>query len=272
MKPTTKTVSTMDPLSNMKENTVYSYQEYIAICKDFLQNNQLGDSSINRIEEEQSNIDKALNMWRNTDSFENLKEKMIKYINGEVCCSYNHYGKLCEETEPLIPDLLLLNQAGFISLNGQPGMIEIDEEQYGERLCFLQKPYIEGILKKDLCDAVTNKLFKKGYIVRISTKDSVRLMGCPDSSSESPYWVTQTYVLKDGEKVSDLLNDDDEDDGLGDTKFPKDSMWKFDIETLKEYCTNEFYQTLCDDYVHLGICSQLYGPGRLEKDLLEAMK
>lgn len=101
--------------------------------------------------------------YDNVRTWRDLLDINIKFLNGEISETYYHVGPTDPETVPLLTNLRTINDLGFYSTSGQPGLIDHkftipeynDEGQpnpyykpglYGDSE---QKSYIEGFMLDD---------------------------------------------------------------------------------------------------------------------------
>ena len=146
-------------------------------------------------------------IWERANSYEDLIILNFLFLRGIVSCTPNHGGPIDEETIPLVGNLIKINKKGFLTTQGQPGLIEtfpapnsFEIEKKNKtliknktkplpRLCeSQQRPYLEGLIPKGWKDIFIDELVSKGYIV---------------STQEEPY--------KEGENEGEeeILNSDD---------------------------------------------------------------
>ena len=215
------------------------------------------DHSMEAVDSDCEQIDHAVEQWRGMTSFKDLQQLMIKFIKGEIYANPWHGGPLDDESEVIQPALLALNETGFISLAGQPGLDAVGDYPNGRFHC-QQKPFIEGLIHKNLLAKVLTDLLTQGYRVHVSGKDTFNMYSNTNMDLSARFWVTRSAP-------------EGTDDFEEETWFPVFSTWIL-VEVIREFCTEEFYQVLENEYVVLGVCSMDIGPGSLEQDLLQAMQ
>jgi transcription termination factor NusB len=66
-------------------------------------------------------LDPANEKYKDTGMFERFKMLMIMFLKGEIYSNPFHLGPVDPETIPLLKNLILINEAGFVTLEGQPG-------------------------------------------------------------------------------------------------------------------------------------------------------
>lgn len=86
-------------------------------------------------------IVERLNSDGDIKTFEDLIEENIRFLKGEVGATCYHGGPICDETIPLVDDLITLNKLGFYSTCGQPAVREKNCQQ---------RPFIEGLMQNRL--------------------------------------------------------------------------------------------------------------------------
>jgi len=81
-------------------------------------------------------------------TFEDLIEYNLKFLNGEIKETFYHCGPVDEETIPLLDNLKKINRFGFLSINGQPGLLEYDiySDYVSNYVDTEQKSWIEGYM------------------------------------------------------------------------------------------------------------------------------
>uniref|UniRef100_A0A6C0JBU7 Uncharacterized protein n=1 Tax=viral metagenome TaxID=1070528 RepID=A0A6C0JBU7_9ZZZZ len=53
-------------------------------------------------------------------SWKNIVNINIDFLKGNVCCTWEHFGPLWEETLPAVDDLISLNKKGYMSIDSSP--------------------------------------------------------------------------------------------------------------------------------------------------------
>lgn len=80
--------------------------------------------------------------WRDARTIADVGQVMARWLTGEVRGWSGHADGVDDETRPLLPVLVTLNRAGFVTTNSQPGY---DGPGYdGAR--WRQKAWVEGVI------------------------------------------------------------------------------------------------------------------------------
>lgn len=89
-------------------------------------------------------------IFRKVYSYDNLINANISFLNGEIPKTPYYLGSIEDETIPLVDKLVQINKNGFISIGGQPSMLNVEiPSKYPNRLyTYSQKSYIEGYIRK----------------------------------------------------------------------------------------------------------------------------
>jgi hypothetical protein len=67
-------------------------------------------------------VERLVDPYLSVRSFQDLLHLNVRYLRGEGVSTPYHFDSVDEETLPLLGDLIRINQAGFLSVEGQPAM------------------------------------------------------------------------------------------------------------------------------------------------------
>lgn len=81
-------------------------------------------------------------VWRNARTIADVGQVMAHWLTGEVRGWSGHDDGVDSETLPLLPTLVALNRAGFVTTNSQPGYAGVG---YGGAH-WRQKAWVEGVI------------------------------------------------------------------------------------------------------------------------------
>jgi hypothetical protein len=104
-------------------------------------------------------------LWEKSESFRNLQENMVLFLQGK--CDENpwHGAPVDPETIPLLETLREINIKGFITVEGQPGTIldkkigiETSFGSIGETYTEVQRAYMCGFILNNKADSFVQKL------------------------------------------------------------------------------------------------------------------
>ena len=188
-------------------------------------------------------------LYREATTFKNLVCLNIAFLKGILNGTPYHHGPIDDETIPLLSQLIKLNKKGFLSTNGQPGIISdfispLDGIYYQEN----QKSYISGYIHKSL--SVKLQWFiqeKPFYMVIINNKNKVY-----DSVPVYKYNLTRYINLEDpNEPYDDHTN-----------------VWKDKYGAFTDFKRYNVNSLLKEDYVFVQIYSTMYGEGYSAEQLL----
>jgi hypothetical protein len=105
------------------------------------------------------------------DTYRKLQRSTIGFLKGKIGTTMFHAAPLDNETIPLMNDLVLINQLGFVSMEGQPGICEYNIP--GKISDIEQVSYIMGFYYRDKRDSFGRKLAKKGFVATNSEDKEV---------------------------------------------------------------------------------------------------
>lgn len=92
--------------------------------------------------------------WGAARSLDDLARATIAFLRGELDSTPTHGGPPNPETGPLLETLVSLNEAGFVTMDSQPGVVDDAGAQraYVEGLCFEETVdrVVHGLLRTDL--------------------------------------------------------------------------------------------------------------------------
>lgn len=109
------------------------------------------------------------------DSFIDVIAYYRKFISGEIQSCPTHGGPLDDETIPIVPQLLVLNKHNILTVDSQPGSIDvigdatITDLHFGEidvkKLEVIQRAYVDCYMDRSLCEDLSEELSGTEYIV-----------------------------------------------------------------------------------------------------------
>lgn len=65
-------------------------------------------------------------VYRRIKTYKDLLKANVAFLRGKISETPYHLGPIDEETIPLVNDLVKINEAGFLSIEGQPALVETD--------------------------------------------------------------------------------------------------------------------------------------------------
>jgi len=91
-------------------------------------------------------------IYRHIKTYDELLDANIAFIRGEIDETPYHMGKIDDETEPLIDQLVIVNNYGFLTIGGQPALYELIELKTENNVFVAnqQKAYVEGYIHKNV--------------------------------------------------------------------------------------------------------------------------
>ena len=186
-------------------------------------------------------------LYREATTFKNLVCLNIAFLKGILNGTPYHHGPIDDETIPLLSQLIQLNKKGFLSTNGQPGIISdftVDGVYYQEN----QKSYISGYIHKSLSDKLQWFIQEKPfYMVIIENKNKVY-----DSVPVYKYNLTRYINLEDpNEPYDDHTN-----------------VWRNKYGAFTDFKRYNVNSLLKEDYVFVEVYSTVYGEGYSAEQLL----
>lgn len=111
-------------------------------------------------------------IWKEMKNFEDLKDGMIKFLEGKYKSNPWHLGRVDPETIPILQKLRKINKAGFVSIQGQPG----DDTKDSDNTESYQRGFIEGFIEKKNFLKFIKALLKTGKVIVCVTRlDSEKL-------------------------------------------------------------------------------------------------
>ena len=148
-----------------------------------------------------SDIDFLINMYGMSDNrkiyekiynFEGLLKTGIAFLDGRITESFNHLGKIDEETLVLVDDLKILHEKGILTLDSQPRestrgyVIEYGTDK-GKKADIEQKEYVECIVhNSDVCKIIKCLENNKDFLYEfVNLKDGSTISN----------WGKDSYVL-----------------------------------------------------------------------------
>jgi hypothetical protein len=95
-------------------------------------------------------------IWRNIKTLEEFFYCNKEFIKGNIYGSCYHLGPLCEDSLPLVPDLIQLHDKGFLTTDGQGSLLTYDKyiPKMNYFLSAEQRPYLEGFIKNKYIDDI----------------------------------------------------------------------------------------------------------------------
>jgi hypothetical protein len=88
-------------------------------------------------------------IYKHVHTYDDLLETGKAFLQGKMSMSLTHLDKIDPETVPLVKNLVRLHDAGFYTLDSQPGTCETGKNPDGHVYVEQQKPYVVGLLPKD---------------------------------------------------------------------------------------------------------------------------
>ncbi len=200
-------------------------------------------------------------------TYDDLIKANVAFLEGKVEATPYHHGPVDPETAPLLEDLIFLNKKGFLSVNGQPALIEKgvvpsqceDSEEKCEQKWYLaeQKSYLEGYVKLEEVPILINFLLSKPDIFFVVVGPD-GIIG--DTFPEGRYILTRDKVSKDEDKLNSTRWREYSVINTKNTKYlPFDNWYNYpNIQDIIKKHTRLFF-----------ISTKEYGKGSVEKILLE---
>ena len=188
-------------------------------------------------------------LYRKATTFKNLVCLNIAFLKGILTKTPYHGAPIAEETIPLLSQLVQLHKKGFLSTQGQPGVIE---NSFNENIQHQQKSYITGYMHNTLSGKLQSFIEGKPfYMVIIKNKKTVY-----NSLPPGKYNLTRVIHVDDPKKNEYFTNI------LKDKHYPYLEFEGYTVNSL-----------LKKDYVFVEVYSTVYGEGySCEKLLLDFFK
>ena len=182
-------------------------------------------------------------LYRKATTFKNLVCLNIAFLKGILTRTPYHLAPISEETIPLLSSLVQLQKKGFLSVQGQPGVIENSKNDNTQHK---QKSYIVGYMHNSLSEKLQSFIQGKPfYMVIIKNKKTVY-----NSLPQGKYNLTR-IVFDDSKQNQDFTN-----------------IWKdkhYPYEEFEGYTVNSL---LKKDYVFVEVYSTVYGEGYSTEQVL----
>ena len=103
-------------------------------------------------------LPKKIDLYKKVASFQELVDLNVRFLRGENIVTPKHYG-VNPETIPALPQLIRINQAGFLSTEGQPALNKIVWSKSALEYChIMQKSYIVGFVRRDVAKRLSRFL------------------------------------------------------------------------------------------------------------------
>jgi hypothetical protein len=97
-------------------------------------------------------IPEDLQVWRAIRTHEDFGDAMAAWLEGRCAYQPGYYGTAPDdETQSLIPTLVMINQLGLVTINSQPG-VPIDEHGNGQRA------FLDGVCSAEIAGQVCDAL------------------------------------------------------------------------------------------------------------------
>jgi len=190
-----------------------------------------------------------ISLYEEASTFKNLVCLNIAFLKGILNETPYHGGPVDNETIPLLSQLINLNKKGFLSTNGQPGIISdftnpLNGVYYQEN----QKSFIRGYMHRSLSDKLQRFIQDKPfYMLIINNKTTVY-----NSIPVPKYNLTRYINLEDPNEPYD-----EHTNVWKDRHFPYRDFERYKVNSL-----------LKQDYVLVEVYSKVYGEGYSTEQLL----
>jgi hypothetical protein len=163
-------------------------------------------------------------IYNNIDTYKDLIDVNIGFLENKIDDILYHGGPVDDETKPLLDKLIMINKNGFMSVEGQPGIILYDKFinstwKYRGDICGSwyvskkQKSYISGFMEYKYINKFIDFIKQNNnygcYI--ISNKKSMCKKRLLYSSINRPHVIT---VEKKNYEIHDLIISDWHDSGV----------------------------------------------------------
>ncbi|NDK30615.1 DUF6919 domain-containing protein [Nesterenkonia haasae] len=103
-------------------------------------------------------ISKADEPWKAARSLGDLAAATIEFLEGRLPETPLHGGPPHSESSPLIPSLVAMKRAGFVTTDSQPGWMD-------ESTRCTQRAYVEGICNESTAAKITEDLLAEDLVV-----------------------------------------------------------------------------------------------------------
>ncbi len=110
---------------------------------------------------------KTRRIWENVDSYVELQELMMLFLDGKLETSPWHGDPVDEETVPLLQNLINIVMRGFVTVESQPGTCDEHE---------LQRAYITGFWPKENMDEFISAMVDTGKLIVVVMSHSPPLI------------------------------------------------------------------------------------------------
>lgn len=184
-------------------------------------------------------------LYKSVTSFQDLIDLNVCFLRGELSWTPYHDGPIFEETLPLLQNLIRINEAGFLSVEGQPGTLTPTIEQ---------KSYIVGLVPRNIAQRLKIYLLTKPvYFEMYSMNPYVKI---------ADTYPTREYVL------TQYRESIDESFSADTVRTPRESAEELEAQA-GFFLFPHIVQLLETDCIHVGIACKEFGQGSVEDILME---
>lgn len=205
--------------------------------------------------------------WGKVTSFVQLQDRMISFLLGHLDSTI--WGAIGIEhvTDKIRLDLIMLQAAGFVSVEGQPGGKFCDG-----KTCEIQRAYITGIVLKSQAHAFERNMRKSGKIVFVR-EEHKKPIYFSDSSSRS-----RLFKVKNGRLPLSYIVEKN----TGKPKAPhtnlfvdgESNMWPIELMNnvkCSKYGIGQFSKWLLNHAYVYTVAMKRWQKGGLERIVLKAL-
>ncbi len=185
----------------------------------------------------------VINTYKNVRSIDDLKQINIDFLNGKNKCTYFCFGSVHKDHNDSIPQLIMLNNLGFITTDGQSPVDKVDVQQ---------KSYVSGYFPKVKIEKLQNQLLKENDVLfsYIDYDNNLIFSNFPEM-----YYNLTKCLDKE-------------------TKDWKECTWhnindEYDQFTRTDMIELENVENVLKEFVELTVVSTCYGGNRVESKLIE---
>jgi hypothetical protein len=133
-------------------------------------------------------------------TFQDLVDINISFLRGLRKQTYYHATPLDEETLPLVDKLVDINEHGFYSTGGQPGLLEYNQNGPLGIYSMEQKSFLEGYCENNLVTQALLEYLDTGrenyYFMVYSQKQGVPIRGNMPATYRTSYNVTRDKLIR----------------------------------------------------------------------------
>lgn len=201
-------------------------------------------------------------LYNQATSVNDLLILNIAFLKGIIEDTPYQGGAIASETLELLDNLILINQKGFLSLEGQPPIKEIIKFVRNREDAYIeteQRGYLIGYVHKSVSNKIKDLINKENYYLRIST---------PTQHIYNEIEFDNTYYNLTRDKSANTL----EKLKSKSWKYPTNIDQNRDDYNFHDFEDLELNNELKDNYHKITIVAKEYNKGNIELELLRILE